>query len=151
MLELLPAIYLDAVQKDRQNKSIVTISWSIHWQTILAADARLHRDMETSLQKLSSLGIIVICAAGNHALQEFGSTSALRTAVDTYPALFTDYTIAVGNCDDYGRRWATSQTTSDRQVYAPGVNIQCADVASNEAYRTSTGTSYCKFFSKCPR
>lgn len=136
LLETLSTIYGDVSQNNRQDISIVTISWSIR-----QLPPRLLRLMKLSLQYLITLGVVVMCAAGNHVDQTTGS----RLRVDTYPAVLESYTIGVGNSDNYGRRWATSQQTSyDSQLHAPGVNVRCADVKSDEGYRTGTGTSLCK-------
>lgn len=137
MLETLSSIYEHVIQNNRQGKSMVTISWSSR-----RPSPCLLEDMYTSLGFLNNKGVVVICAAGNHAQQRDGSR--LRSLVNTYPAM-VPYTIAVGNSDNYGRKWPRSQVTAARQLYAPGVEIQCAEVKSNESYQTGTRTSYYKF------
>ena len=107
--------------------------------------------MYETLRALDKEGVVVICAAGNHALEYWDR--AARTYVDTIPTAFDFHSnfphksalVAVGNCHNVGKRYFESQTTPFKpQLHAPGVGARCADARTRDGSRLWTGTSLCK-------
>ena len=133
----------DVKQKGRGGKSVVSVSW-----TTIAPIPAFSKDtwvteMRGALEELYQNNVIVVCSAGNLALTP-GATGFPRGLVDTAPAIFIDRVITVGASYFNGQKWDPSQSLGVLpQLYAPGVNILCADASGRVAYRKETGTSFC--------
>ncbi|KAL9034715.1 MAG: hypothetical protein Q9180_005254 [Flavoplaca navasiana] len=152
MLEALRTAYYHIIQHDRGYKSVVTISWGS--QKVYGRGMHLDawgKAMWDTLNLLDRAGVTVVCAAGNHAQRYWGRLA--RTFVDTIPATFDVYTdfpplnflIAVGNCNNVGKRYVDSQITKPtEQLHAPGVGARCADAHTRDGSLLWTGTSLCQ-------
>ena len=156
VLEVLDTVMDDIHDKHRTATSVVSISWG----TKEFGDAigqgglpqtTLGLELFIQSRRLNKIGVPIICAAGNAALEFHGTQP--RMFVDTVPAALAGQFsstkfIVVGNSDINGMRYPTSQlhrpAYSETQVYAPGVNIKCASSTSSTGYETRTGTSFCK-------
>ena len=151
--EIMWKIYSHVRINKRNNRSVVTVSWGSIDPVAFPLDPQddLWLSVYEAMAGLHSLGVVIVCAAGNDAL-ELNAAGRPRTLVDTAPAVFNLYAkypaiVVVGNCDNYGRRHSTSQRTGRQdfpQIHAPGVDIQCASASSSSAPRLDTGTSFCK-------
>lgn len=155
MVEALRTAYHHIKQHDRGQRSVITISWG----SLRIYNKRMPLDtwgkaMEDALVGLDHAGVIVVCAAGNHAQEYWGR--AARTYVDTIPAVFDINShaphnrgpVAVGNCNNVGKRYVDSQTTPHAELlHAPGVGARCADAHTRDGSLLWTGTSLCK--SRC--
>lgn len=134
----------DIKEKGRGGRSVVSISW-----TTIAGVRNIGRDtwlteIHGAMKELYNNNVIVVCPAGNFALEP-GISGALRHHVDTAPGVWFDRVLTVGATYFNGRRWQQSQTLVERpQIYAPGVKIKCAEASGRMAYRTGTGTSFCE-------
>ncbi len=103
------------------------------------------------MYQLSKRNVQIVTAAGNSA--RVYTRGRLRSKVDTAPAIFdlcgkAPSLLIVGSCDEYGKRYPSSQRTGRmdfKQIYAPGVSVQCATHNSETAYTMATGTSYCEY------
>ena len=154
LVEIFLTIDRDIRYKNRQNRSVVTISWASTLQVTyplrpidVAWNTMLRR-----LRGLSRMNVQIVTAAGNNAEKRYAFTRRHRLKVDTAPASFKgDSTwplIVAGNCDRNGRRWPESQIigrTDYPQIYAQGVDIQCASHLSAAGFNTRTGTSVCQY------
>ena len=105
--------------------------------------------MHESIAKLMLDDVIVICSAGNNALER-DQNGALRSNVDTAPAVFEtdDYPlIVVGATDFAGNEADFSQKGDKVKILAPGAGIHCLEKGQRDPSTTPRdGTSYCKFF-----
>lgn len=151
--EMMWKIYSHVQINKRNNRSVVTVSWGSIYPVAFPLDPQdsLWLSVYRAIECLHSLGVVIVCAAGNDALK-LNAARRLRTLVDTAPAVFSLYAkypaiVVVGNCDNYGRRYETSQRTGRQdfpQIHAPGVDIQCASARSSSEPHRDTGTSFCK-------
>ena len=129
----------DVKQKGRGGKSVVSVSWTTIASTPAFSEDPWFTAMLDALEELYQNNVIVVCSAGNFALYPF------RGLVDTAPAIFVDRVIAVGASYFNGQKWEPSQSLGVLpQLYAPGVNILCADASGRVAYSKHTGTSFCE-------
>jgi hypothetical protein len=108
----------------------------------VATDKIAQKVFGRPIRNLLGLGVPIVCAAGNAA----GDPQS--TNVDSLPAVLQDDStplIVVGNADDDGKRYSTSQVSSAPMLYAPGVKVE---VQSNRDrnYEEATGTSVCESF-----
>lgn len=157
--EVLPLIEQDIQAKRRARRSFVSISWgSIDPVAFpLAGDDILWNELHEDMARLMESAVIV-CAAGNDATGFIRRHR--RKMVDTAPAAFTfppyrtalgeqsRLLVVVGNSDNRGKRHSSSQqlrTGVYPQIYAPGVNVQCAAFDSPTGSIHDTGTSFCKY------
>ncbi|KAL8850163.1 MAG: hypothetical protein Q9221_004849 [Calogaya cf. arnoldii] len=151
MIDGLETAYRHIVSHKRGDRSIITISWG----TIKIYRRKIDLDIEASrmghlLALLGEQGVVIVCAAGNHARGPFGA----RGHVDTLPAAFDRGSLfpykapvmAVGNCNLAGKRYHASQVSPlhDKKLYAPGVGARCADLYSQTSSQLYTETSICK-------
>lgn len=153
LAEIMWTIYNHVYDNGRRDRSVVTISWGSIVPVAFPLDPQndLWLAVYQAMTALWSLGVVIVCAAGNSA-QTLNAAGRWRTLVDTAPAVFQLYAafppmVVVGNVDNYGKRYPTSQRTGrgdQPQVHAPGVEIQCASPTSTSDYRFDTGTSFCK-------
>ncbi|KAL8954339.1 MAG: hypothetical protein Q9183_007185 [Haloplaca sp. 2 TL-2023] len=157
VIEVLFTAYQHIRSHGRQNRSVLVIPWA-SFKTYRDSTnfGRTERTIYNVLDTLSRIGVIILCAAGNYALEP--TSEGLRTYVDTIPASFDTASpfrgslkvanlLAVGNCDMAGRRAYDSQTLSKQsytshQIYAPGVGIRCADSISRAGSHLASGTSF---------
>ncbi|KAL8655771.1 MAG: hypothetical protein Q9226_002915 [Calogaya cf. arnoldii] len=150
MLEGLETAYHHIVLHGRGERSVITISWGSKkvYSRYTPKDIWAAR-MENLLYELAVVGVVIVCAAGNHA-QERRGLLARRKTIDTLPAVFGRWTgfphpapiHAVGNCNPAGKRYFESQTLDLRpQLHAPGVNCRCAGIHFPEDSQIFTGTS----------
>ena len=151
--EVLDTVIDDIHHKHREKTSVVSISWgSVGGVTPAFIESPLGRQLRNQIHVLIDLGVLIVCAAGQ-AAQVLTPAGGLRTYVDTYPALLADSTpswagqfFVIGNSDINGVREPTSQLSqspTQPQVYAPGVEIKCASSTASSGYRTGTGNSFC--------
>lgn len=110
----------------RERTSVITISWGAK-QPINDPLSRLWREFVSDCGKFESISIPIFVAAGNFAY------TPSRKMIDTVPALFyrrLRNVFALGNCDNYGFRYKSSQTHANwgfhtQSIYAPGVDVVC--------------------------
>ncbi len=134
----------DIKQKGRGGKSVVSISWGSKAAGPGILGLAWAVDMLETLKELYDNGVIVVCSAGNDA-QMPGPTGLLRDIIDTAPAMFVDRVIAVGSSYFDGVRQESSQRLIGRpQLYAPGVDVKCADATGRKLYQVGSGTSFCE-------
>ncbi|KAL8870630.1 MAG: hypothetical protein Q9174_003372 [Haloplaca sp. 1 TL-2023] len=91
---------------------------------------------ERMLQALASMGVVIVCAAGDQA-------SRSRT-VDTAPAIFSQRTpmVVVSSCDMRGVPLpSTQRMIGDHGMFAPGRDIQCL---GGEGLFRRSGSALCK-------
>lgn len=145
--------------KGRQGKSVVTISWGSGPETGYGPSPRFWQDLHDDCRTLLlQLDVHIVAAAGNSAQETAGPGRGKRTVVDTAPAIFAGSPVryfgmtlpilVVGNCYTNGLRYKDSQTLygfAYDQLYAPGVDVQCASGTSTTASGIWTGTSFCKY------
>ena len=155
VLESLWTVYDHVKRNNRGDRSVLLIPWGSIDSYRSATDLDpWAQEILRACKMLNQLGVVVVSAAGNFA--QTRGPSGLRTNVDTVPAIFgaaygNPLFLAVGNSDNYGKRYPTSQTqkTSPQQILAPGVNVRCADSTSTGGSHLDTGTSYCKATLSC--
>jgi hypothetical protein len=91
---------------------------------------------EPGLKELLSLGVPIVCAAGN-AAQKQG-----RQNIDTAPAVYQDQDtplINVGAANFDGDSWEGSQYGKQLTLYAPGVQVAVQSVNGEQpVFRTGT-------------
>ena len=158
IVEILWTIAYDIERRGRSGVSVVSISWgsSKPWSTIESSqDGRAWLEVQAAMVRLTAMNVQIICAAGNFATTR-DDTGEFRRRVDTVPAFFglgADnrlVAIAVGNSDNNGNRFATSQQAIWEQdvdlpqIYAPGVRIMCAGTHRSSSVAQNSGTSICK-------
>ena len=150
VFEVLDTVIDDIRGKGRRWTSVVSISWGVPDTSTSPLLGSIERVLERQIHELLAMDVVVVCAAGN-AAQKRTPTGELRTFVDTYPAVFEDSPLSlsdfyvVGNSDINGYRSPDSQSTRRlNQLYAPGVEIKCANNSSPRGYATGTGTSFCE-------
>jgi hypothetical protein len=98
------------------------------------------------IRKILSLGVPIVCAAGNYAERPG------RGNIDSLPMLFSDETtpiINVGAADYNGQRAPFSQGGSQVTIYAPGVDIEVPFKIDHQT-KTVPGTSVGKYFGSLP-
>lgn len=94
-----------------------------------------------------NLDAVVINSAGNHCTEK-DNNGALRSAVDTVPAVFEapDYPLIVVGVNDFaGKQAVFSQGGDHVTILAPGVDVTClkkGQVAPDPVQRQ--GTSFCE-------
>ena len=135
---VLKVIADDIKQKGRGGKSVVSISWSTTAPIPAWSDDPWLAEMRGALEELYQLNVIVVCSAGNFGLYPF------RALVDTAPGMFVNRVVTVGASYFNGQKWPPSQSLAVPQLYAPGVEVLCADASGQRAYSTHTGTSFCE-------
>ena len=135
----------------RQYWSIVSVSWGTK-QGLSSMDQPFVEYLVDTLNELVyDLHAMVVFAAGNEA-ENLDSIGRPRRKIDTFPAKYAidesrhSRTLAASNCDLYGHRWPSSQQASDEihQLFAPGVDVQCASSGSVSRTNKMTGTSFCE-------
>ena len=87
------------------------------------------QSLENMCAELEKEGITLVCAAGND-----------NTDADNYPADYTS-TIAVINIDKNGKKSASSNYGSEKDLSAPGAEIYSTMSGSTDAYGYLSGTS----------
>lgn len=133
----------DILSKLRQKKSVVSISWGRQ----LLDPKRPTPDwaaVQMQIRRLIENDVVVVCAAGNGAVVTPHNPVA-RPYIDTAPAVFSPTLpiIVVGACDNTGTKADFSQGgLLTVTVLAPGVDVQCADLAMG--LTTMSGTSFCE-------
>ena len=135
-------VWKDIKKKQRQKKSVVTISWGTKQAN---SNNRYWRSAKSDIQNLLNNDVIVVCAAGNSA-QSRDDEGNLRKDVDTAPAVYSgsDFPlIVIGAVDNAGNRAAFSQGGPRVKTHAPGVKVECANSLGTSP-RTDSGTSFCK-------
>ena len=135
---VLKVIADDVKKKGRGGKSVVSISWSTTAPVSVWSNDPWLAEMRGALEELYQLNVIVVCSAGNFGEYPF------RTLVDTAPGMFINHVITVGASYFNGQKWGPSQSLAVPQLYAPGVEILCADASGQRAYSTDSGTSFCE-------
>ena len=148
VLQILQLVQAHIQFQRRGGRTVITISLVVTpWSALRIYLDYVEADMLSVFRWLNANKVAVVCSAGNYA-QDLDEEEEPRTYVDTLPALFasdSSFPIVAGNSDIYGKRQPSSQQTlKSPQIYAPGVNIKCADVASVNGFRVDSGTSYCK-------
>ena len=129
-------------QNQRGGKAVVSISWG-------SSDVTDPNNLDLDWQKAKDAiiqildnDIPVFIAAGNNANQYVRGKR--RFNVDTAPAIFEGDdcpVVVVGNSDNIGKRYTTSQGGPRVQVFAPGKDITAQDFRRNAPIVT-TGTSF---------
>ena len=140
-------IYHHMLSNQRHHSSVVTVSWGSMDPVAFPLDPQDHlwQSVYRAMAGLHGLGVVIVCAAGNDA-NYLNAARRPRTLMDTAPANFNLYAqypaiVVVGNCNNFGKRYPTSQKTGRQdspQIHAPGVDIQCASATSKSGYRFDT-------------
>lgn len=146
--EILATIDEHIKQHDREFLSVISIFWGF--------DGRVDPnnlgsvwEQVYSYMKAISPKVLIICAAGNDALDVSSTSKRMRVVVDTAPTIwaqkgpFTNI-LAVGNVNFDGQRYRESQVAGSYQMHAPSVNITYATAMTTTDTHKDTGTSYCK-------
>jgi subtilisin family serine protease len=89
-----------------------------------------HDSLQTAIERSVAAGLIYTVAAGNS-----NSDACRTTPANAFGA------ITVGSTDRNDARAATSNYGTCVDIFAPGVSIRSADIASDTATRTRSGTS----------
>ena len=144
----------DIRSKKRDYQSVVSVSWGSKIPTQVEY-YHYYGDIQENIVEIASLlHVPMIFAAGNEAKEVGQAYGPRRLATDTFPAELVDFSrifpsnaglLSAANCDLHAQRYATSQRTEDRNIFAPGVNIKCASHLSNRGVQQDTGTSFCEF------
>lgn len=117
---------------DRARRSVILIvSGSEDKYTLESARADdLVRDyFELPMEEILGLGVPIVCAAGNEALD------STRSNIDSVPAVFQDTDtplINVGAADYNGNRVPKSQYGNQLTIYAPGDQVAAQSVEDLE-------------------
>lgn len=119
MLDILHTVHQHVKTKKRCGRAVLNISWGSFatYDGLLDLDAWGHRMLQ-AVKLLKAVGVTVVCAAGNLALDPKQGGGS-RTTVDTVPAVFGNnrkssdapVIFTVGNSDRNGKRYIESQTT----------------------------------------
>lgn len=136
----------------RQGRSIVSVSWGATEPSDLSRRSIVA--MKEDIQELERESTFILFAAGNAALK-VDRHGQKRARIDTAPAMLSDgrsRSIVVSNTDRSGFLYATSQSFDNlmpgvrapNNLFAPGVDVQCAAHDSNRGFSVRTGTSFCK-------
>ncbi|KAK0510141.1 hypothetical protein JMJ35_007535 [Cladonia borealis] len=150
--EVLDTVIDGIIDNRRKATSVVNISWGLKEPMQRALLTTLGKKLFTQIQRLMAMGVTIVCAAGNKALQ-LDDHGRPRETVDTLPAGLWNrgfpgsekQFFVVGNSDINGARHGTSQiavSSYKPQIYAPGVDIKCANSTALTGYTTWTGTSF---------
>ncbi|KAL8712995.1 MAG: hypothetical protein Q9220_002855 [cf. Caloplaca sp. 1 TL-2023] len=147
--EVLHEIVKDIKKKGREGVSVVSVSWA-SIRTLREGLGLESTKWFHALIALRRMNVTIVCAAGNHA-EEMDKEGNARTITDTAPAGFPRTAllypkswpfVVVSNSDNYGKKHPTSQELDvSRNIYAPGVDVQCASHESSTAFVTATGSS----------
>ncbi|MCJ1373008.1 hypothetical protein MMC20_004234 [Loxospora ochrophaea] len=136
LLTVLDQVYLDIHTKNRSAKATVNLSWGVSPPTIAIQNA--YTDIvKPQIQRLFDNDVVVVASAGNAALEEG------RSSVDTLPQTWAsdDFPlIVVGNVNNLGEKYVTSQGGSQVSIWAPGVSVTCA-AGTGTGTQQRTGTS----------
>lgn len=143
----------------RTRKSVVTISWGSRTPVdeMSPTEGQFWNKIKRHLQELTDADVPCIFAAGDAAEKPASrGRQGKRTFVDTLPASWVSSgmrALIASSTNNNGERWKGSQydTYNPRSqgkgfnIFAPGVNVQCASHDSRWAYQKRTGTSFCEF------
>lgn len=150
ILDVLETIQNDIQDRGRQGRSVVSISRATRQLVPASIPPNLYFSaMQELFQWFYDNNMIVVCAAGSNALLPTAGAQR-RTLVDTAPTLFSKhfggiFPIVVGASNNFGVRMPFSQSLGGSlQMYAPGVDITCAEAFSTIVYKSVHGTSYCE-------
>ncbi|KAG7001368.1 hypothetical protein G7Y79_00032g067210 [Physcia stellaris] len=140
----------------RTRKSVVTVSWGSRTpiDEMSPTEGQFWNKIKRHLQELTDADVPCIFAAGDAAEKPASrGRQGKRTFVDTLPAAWVSSgmrALIASSTNNNGERWKNSQydTYNPRSqgkgfnIFAPGVNVQCASYDSRWAYQNRTGTSF---------
>ncbi|RFU24252.1 hypothetical protein B7463_g12085, partial [Scytalidium lignicola] len=147
MLLAMTSIFDDVVQKGRQGKAVVNMSWGI----FISSDSRVE-DIEDfwlaiCLRDLIEIGVVPVCAPGNNG-EETNSPEVLAAVPGAYAGKI-DGLIVVGSVDSNGKRSpftpkcdALDSTSTCLTAWANGQGASGAVDTSDTAYDAVDGTSF---------
>ncbi|KAL9606738.1 MAG: hypothetical protein Q9179_000094 [Wetmoreana sp. 5 TL-2023] len=137
---VLDSVLRDILQRDLQNKSVVSILWTSKVPLNPSNLPRAWQAVQTQLQHLYDKNAVVVVAAGNIGPDAPRSNVDLGLAVLGSPI---GPLIVVGNAYNHGRPYEASKSGPLVTVWAPGEAVRCAASSGSPTRSiTQTGTSF---------